>query len=163
MRWLPVVLLVLTISGCGWSPAETPAAPAREEPSEPPPQTSLQHEAIAEGDGVPEAFFGRWVQTDDPTGQIASDPVYAGSTIEMGEDGSYAFGLGGGGSMGPMRGQWRRTGGEGDELRYVVIYSGGRETAEQIMRLRRVDDEVVGIEEGGEVEGFRFYTRAAAP
>ena len=107
------------------------------------------------------AFHGAWVQTDDPTGAIQSDPVYAGSRVEVGADGRYSFGLGGGGSMGPLTGTWARTGGDGDVLRYVVTFSAGRVTDEETMRLRRADGEVVGLEIGDDVSGRRYYTRGA--
>ncbi|RZO48587.1 MAG: hypothetical protein EVA89_36695 [Sandaracinaceae bacterium] len=149
-----VCLLSLALLGCGHA-AETSgsasegAADDRAEPDrlEPVEQAAVDEEppsAAANAiDTTP--FHGRWRNAEDPSGAIMADPVYEGATITFGADGSHAFTLGGGGSMGPLEGTWEVTGGEGDELRYRADYGGGRVTAETTLRLRRDGGEVVGL------------------
>jgi hypothetical protein len=147
----------------GASERSTEVAPASgeraEPPTEPPAEPAAAPEPAAAEAVDTSAFHGTWEQADDPTGRITTDPLYAGSRLELREDGHYSFALGGGGSMGPMQGTWRRTGGSTDELRYVVTFARGS-TDERVMRLRREGDRVVGLEVGDEATGLTFYTGA---
>jgi hypothetical protein len=40
------------------------------------------------------SIHGYWVYADDPTGELATDPVYTGSLVHFGADGTYAFSMG---------------------------------------------------------------------
>lgn len=106
-------------------------------------------------------FYGEWIHADDPTGAIPTDPIYRGSRLHFGEDGSYSFTMGGEGTLGPMTGTWRRVRGEGDELTYVATYDKGGEADPETLRLRRDDSgQVVGLEVHDGVTPGAYYVRA---
>ena len=142
--------------------ARAPVTPAVAEPARTPaaPGATEREEVAAAGEVPPidtAPFIGRWRYAADPSGAISFDPVFEDSTITLGADGSYAFALGGGGSMGPLEGTWEVTGGEGDAIRYRADFGEGRVTDEVTLRLRREAGEVVGLVMSESVS--RYYVR----
>ena len=156
-----VVISLLAVPGCGErAPTQEPTPDSVELPSPAAPAVAAEEPNEAPTAALDTGpFLGRWTQADDPTGAIEADPLYAGSFIELGADASYAFSLGGGGSMGPMRGTWEAMSREGDALRYRAVYSGGRTSAPQTLTLRRVDGAIVGLVAGTPETGHRYLVR----
>lgn len=106
-------------------------------------------------------FHGTWIYAQDPEGVATFDGLFEGATITLSADGSYAFALGGGGSMGPMKGSWTQDKLEGDSLTYTVDYGEGRVAAGMVLKLRRQGGEIVGVEHHEDTEAPQYYTRQA--
>ncbi|MFN7145543.1 MAG: hypothetical protein ACK4YP_17340 [Myxococcota bacterium] len=146
MRYLIVVMGVLAAFPSVAAPPETtPSPPPAKEP--------------AAKDPAAAAIAGTWRYAKDPTGAVATDPIYEGSTITFAPDGRYTFRLAQ--FPRPLEGTWELRGAEADTVRVHTEYGQGRRNHLTLTLRRDAGGAVTGmvVREGDGSTGARLYVR----